>query len=67
MKKMIRKISAMTVAAMLMFGTGATVYADSTIGDKGSHRQITSDQDRRRNSNDQRRGTQSNGSQRCRR
>ena len=32
MKKMIRKISAMTVAAMLMFGTGATVYADSTIG-----------------------------------
>ena len=33
MKKMIRKISAMTVAAMLMFGTGATVYADSTIGD----------------------------------
>jgi hypothetical protein len=32
MKKMIRKISAMTVAAMLTFGMGATAYADSTIG-----------------------------------
>jgi len=31
MKKMIRKISAMTVAAMLMFGTGATAFADSSI------------------------------------
>ena len=29
MKKMIRKISAMTVAAMLTFGMGASVYADS--------------------------------------
>ena len=33
MKKMIRKISAMTVAAMLMFGTGATAFADSSIND----------------------------------
>lgn len=32
MKKMIRKISAMTVATMLMFGMGTSAFADSTIG-----------------------------------
>jgi len=31
MKRMIRKISAMTVAAMLTFGMGAPAFADSTI------------------------------------
>ena len=31
MKKMISKIGAMTVATMLMFGTGATAFADSSI------------------------------------
>ena len=31
MKRMIRRISAMTVAAMLTFGMGATAFADSTI------------------------------------